>query len=77
MIIKEIQDWKMDENGEMEKVGAPAYYKQMPDKSWKPVDLTKLAKIAAAKQIIKIFCKELEAEMIAQIDEVIGGKENA
>lgn len=76
-VIKEVKLYTMNDNGELDKLTGSTFFRQMPDNKWEIVDLAKLAEITAAKQIIKKFCNELEAEMIAQLDEVIGGKENA
>ena len=76
-VIKEVKLYTMNDNGDLDKLTGSTFFRQMPGNKWEIVDLAKLAKITAAKQIIKKFCKELEAEMIAQLDEVIGGKENA
>lgn len=76
-VIKEVKLYVMNPDGDLEKLTGSTFFRQMPDNKWEIVDLAKLAKITAAKQIIKRFCKELEAEMIAQLDKGCGGKANA
>ena len=75
-IIKEVKLYTMNDDGDLDKLTGSNYFRQTNDGNWEIVDLAKLGKITAAKQIINIFCKELEAEMIAQLDDVIGGKAN-